>query len=131
MLAPRRTTAKTRTATTLLVMFLTAIMLALAIMVASASADAKAVALIVVSPIVLLCLVFIYYYWLGRAWSLAGASVLGAVGVALRLVISTQPSLEVGGGLPLHVTIAYVALGVSVSIASSLPYFELRKMRPT
>lgn len=116
-----------RSATALLEVFLVAVVVALAITLASASPAAKVVALAAVTPIVVLCLVFIRYCRRGMAWSFAGASVLGAVGVVLRLVVSTQPKLEVGGGLPLPVSAAYVCLGVAVSVSSSLSYLQLRR----
>lgn len=123
----RRTTAKAKAANSSLAIFIVAIILALAITVTSASPAARVLAFLAVVPIIAVCVALLYYCRLGRPWSFAGASVLGAIGVALRLVISTRPSLEVGGGLPLPITVVYVALGISVSLTNCLSYLELRK----
>ena len=39
-------------------------------------------------------------------------------GVVLRVIVSTQPSLEVGGGLPVGVTVLYIVIGSLVSLKS-------------
>jgi len=83
-----------------------------------------------VTPIIIISLVLVRYCRRGKVWSFAGASVLGAIGVALRLVVSTQPNLEVGGGLPLGVTAAYVALGTLVALLNFESVLELRRIAP-
>jgi len=112
-----------RTAIALLAVFLVAVVAALAITVSSVTPSVRLLAVAVVTPIIVLTLLLLSFELRGRSWSYAGAAVLGALGVGLRLVISTQPQLEVGGGLPLYVTVAYVALGVLV-VATSLGAFR-------
>jgi len=41
-------------------------------------------------------------------------------------LVSTQPSMEVGGGLPLPVTAFYVAIGLVLSATSLSAFLELR-----
>jgi hypothetical protein len=77
---------------------------------------------------IIISLVLIRYSREGRAWSFAGASVVGAFGVALRLVVSTQPGLEVGGGLPAWVSVLYVLIGVLVSVFNLASVLELRRI---
>ena len=69
---------------------------------------------------------FIYYCRRRKAWSYAGASVLGALGIILRVVVSTQPSLEVGGGLPVGVTVLYIVLGALFRLRATSLCLELR-----
>jgi len=54
---------------------------------------------------------------------------LGVVGVALRIVVSTQPNLEVGGELPLCVTVLYIVLGALVALVDFRFVLELRAVR--
>lgn len=115
-----------RVAVALLEVFIVAVLSALAVTVSTLSPAVALLALTSVTPIVVLSLVFIYYCRKQKAWSFAGAAVLGAVGVTLRVVISTQPSLEVGGGLPVGVTVLYIVLGVLVSLKSYESFLELR-----
>jgi hypothetical protein len=56
----------------------------------------------------------------------AGATILGAIGVLLRVIISTQPNIEVGGGLPVGVTALYIVLGALVSLKSYESWLELK-----
>ena len=51
---------------------------------------------------------------------------LGVVGLGLRLAISTQPSLEVGAGLPTWASALYIALGTWVAIWGVRSTLELR-----
>ncbi len=97
-----------------LLLFLLAILAALAITLGSVPASAKLIAGVLVIPIVVLTLLLLDFERRGRRWAFLGAAVLGVLGIALRLIVSTQPSLEVGGGLPVGVSIAYVLLGVAV-----------------
>jgi len=114
----RRPTKFARAATWLLGVFLIAILGALGVTVDQVP-DARGVAIVAVVPIILLTVVFIMYSRRGKPWAYAGGSALGAVGVALRIAVSTQPSLDVGGGLPVEVSALYLLLGVSV-VATNL-----------
>lgn len=115
-----------RSAIGLLEFFLVAIVVALGITIVSVPAGVQVLAGAVVSPIIVLSVVFIHYCRRRKIWSYAGASVLGAIGVLLRVVISTQPTLEVGGGLPIGVTVFYIVLGALVSLKSYECVLELR-----
>jgi len=116
-----------RTALGLLYIFVIAIVIALIITVASVSTEVQLLAIGSVTPIIILAFIFIYFCRKGKFWSFAGASILGAFGVILRVAISTQPSLEVGGGLPLGVTVLYIVLGALVSLKNYEAYLEARK----
>jgi hypothetical protein len=116
-----------RTATALLVLFLVAVLAALAVTLYSVAAPVQRVAASVVSPIIALGLVVLYFERRRRAWSFMGAAALGVLGVALRLVVSSRPELEVGGGLPLWVTVTYVALGSSMAATSLWAFRYLRR----
>ena len=120
-------TVNMKTAIGLLEVFVVAIVLALAVTLVNVSAEAKAIAVGVVSPIILLSIIFIYYCSKRKVWSYAGASILGAIGIILRVVVSTKPSLEVGGGLPVGVTALYIVLGALVSLKNYESVLELRK----
>ena len=85
---------------------------ALIVTLSSVSFSVQVIAIISVTPILILSAVFICFCRQGKAWSFAGASILGALGVILRVVVSTQPNLEVGGGLPVGVTALYIVIGV-------------------
>ncbi len=115
-----------RVAISLLEVFLVAILLALLVTLVSVSSETQLIAIGAVGPIILLSLIFIYYCRKRKAWSFVGASILGAFGVALRVAISTQPSLEVGGGLPVGVTVLYIVLGSLMSLKSYESFLELR-----
>jgi len=115
----KRALVAQRIAIALLVLFLVAIVVALVITLSSVAPAVRLIAGSLVSPIIALTLLFLYFESRGRPWSFAGAAVLGVLGVSLRLVVNTQPRLEVGGGLPIVVTIVYATLGILV-IASSL-----------
>lgn len=124
----RPPTASMRAATALMGVFLVAVVAALALTVADVP-GARLVAVVSVAPIVAITVVFIVFSARGRLWAFAGGSAVGAVGVALRVVVSTQPGLEVGGGLPIEVTALYLFLGVSVMLANLAVVLELRKTR--
>lgn len=115
-----------RAAVALLEVFVVAVLLALAVTVSTVSPAVALLALVSVTPVVALSLVFLHYCRKQKAWSFAGAAVLGAVGVTLRVVVSTRPGLEVGGGLPVGVTVLYIVLGVLVSLKSYESFLELR-----
>jgi len=111
----------------LLVVFLSAVILAFAVTIATGSAEMRLFAGVFVTPIIVLGMIFVYYSIKLKAWAYGGAAILGMVGVALRVVVSTMPSLEVGGGLPGSVTALYVTLGVMVSLENFESVLELRK----
>jgi FtsH-binding integral membrane protein len=108
-----------RTAMVLLALFLVAVLAALAVTLYSVASSVGILAASVVSPIIGLTLLFLYFERRRRPWSFAGAAFLGMLGVTLRLIVNSQSQLEVGGGLPLWVTVTYVALG-SLVVATSL-----------
>jgi len=116
-----------KTAIGLLEIFVVAIILALIVTITSVSSGVQLLATVLVSPIIILSIVFIYYCKKRRVWSYAGASILGAIGVILRVVISTKPNLEVGGGLPVGVTVLYIVIGTLVSLKNYESVLELRK----
>jgi len=122
----QRLTINMKTAIGLLEIFLIAILVALFITVAYVPTEVKFIALGAVSPFVILTIVFIHYCRRGKLWSFAGASILGAAGVLLRVAVSTQPNLEVGGGLPVGVTILYIVIGALVSLINYESVLELR-----
>jgi hypothetical protein len=119
----------TKTAIVLLEVFLVAIIAALVITIASVPVGVKMIASGTVSPIAALTALFIFYCRRGMIWAFAGASVLGAVGVILRVIVSTKPSLEVGGGLPVGVTVLYIVLGSFVSLKNYGCVVEMRMRR--
>lgn len=106
--------------------FLGAVVLALLVTVYSVPDNVKVLALTIVAPFVALGLLLIRYCRRGSAWAFAGCAILAAAGVGLRLVINAHPNLEVGGGLPLWVTVVYVALGLSVSLSSGWAAFAIK-----
>jgi len=110
------------------VVFLLAVLVALALTLSSVSAAARGVALVAVVPIVTLTVFLLFMERTDRRWSYGGAAVLGSIGVTLRLVISTRPSLEVGGGLPITVTIAYVGLGTALAVTSVWSFLSFRRV---
>lgn len=111
----------------LLEVFVVAIILALIVTIASVSVRVQLLATVIVSPIIILSIFFIYYCRKRKIWGFAGASILGAFGVILRVIISTKPSLEVGGGLPVGVTVLYIVIGALVSLKNYESVLELRK----
>ncbi|MGI0128803.1 MAG: hypothetical protein ACREEC_01380 [Thermoplasmata archaeon] len=108
-------------------MFLLTVVAALAVTLWSVPPSVKLIAGVAVVPIVALTLVLLFFEGTDRSWSFAGAAALGVVGVTLRLIVNTMPSLEVGGGLPVGVTIAYVALGLAAIGTSLWSYFSRGK----
>ena len=115
-----------KTAIVLLEIFLIAIILALIVTVINSVFEVQLLAITLVSPIIILNIVFIYYCRKRKVWSYAGASILGVIGVILRVIISTQPNLEVGGGLPVGITVLYIVLGVLVALKNYESFLELR-----
>ncbi len=117
-----------RTAVGLLELFLVAIILAFLATFVSGTTEMRFLSIAFITPITILSIVFIYYCRRKKVWSYAGASILGALGVILRVAVSTQPSLEVGGGLPVGVTVLYIVLGALVSLKNYEAMLELRKI---
>ena len=116
-----------RAAVGLLGIFVIAIIFAFLVTLVTGTTEMRLLSAALITPIIVLSLVFIYYCRKRRGWSYAGASILGAIGVILRVVVSTQPSLEVGGGLPVGVTALYIVLGSLVSLKCYESILELRK----
>jgi FtsH-binding integral membrane protein len=115
-----------RAAIALLEIFVIAVVLAFLITVDTGSSEMQLLAMALVGPIIILGVIFIYYCRKRRVWSFAGALVLALVGVILRVVVSTQPNLEVGGGLPVGVTVLYIVLGSLLALKSYESLLELR-----
>ena len=104
-----------KTSLVLLEVFLVAIVIALIVTIMNSVFAVQILAITLVSPIIILTIVFIYYCRRRNVWSYAGASILGVIGVILRVIISTQPNLEVGGGLPIGITVLYMVVGALVA----------------
>ncbi len=115
-----------KTSIGLLELFLVAIILALIVTIMNSVFEVQLLAITLISPIIILNIVFIYYCRKRKVWSYAGASILGAIGVILRVIISTQPNLEVGGGLPVGITVLYIVLGALVSLKNYEAMLELK-----
>ncbi len=114
-----------KTSIVLLELFLVAILLALIVTVMNSVFEVQLLAVTLISPLIILNIIFIYYCRKRKLWSYAGASILGAIGVMLRVIISTQPNLEVGGGLPVGITVLYIVLGALVSLKNYEAMLEL------
>ena len=110
----------------LLEVFLAAIVLALIITIYNSTFEVQLLAIALVSPLIILNIVFVYFCRKRKVWSYAGASILGAIGVILRVIVSTQPNLEVGGGLPVGITALYIVLGALVSLKNYEAMIELK-----
>jgi len=115
-----------RTSIVLLEVFLVAIILALIVTVLNSVFEVQLLAITLISPIIILNIVFIYFCRKRKVWSYAGASILGAIGVILRVIVSTQPNLEVGGGLPIGITVLYIVLGALVAMKNYEAMLELK-----
>ena len=115
-----------RVAVGLLELVLVAIILAFLATFITGTIEMRLLSIAFVTPIVILSIVFIYSCRKRKVWSYAGASILGALGVILRVAVSTQPSLEIGGGLPVGVTALYIVLGALVSLKNYEALLELR-----
>ena len=116
-----------RTTVGLLELFVLAIILAFAVTFTTGTPEMQILSAAFATPIVILGLIFIRYCRRRKVWSYAGASILGALGVVLRVAVSTEPGLEVGGGLPTGVTVLYIVLGALVALKSYESMLELRK----
>ena len=116
-----------KTAIGLLEVFVVAIILALIVTIISTTLEVQLLAITLVSPLIILNIIFIYHCKRRKVWSYAGASILGAIGVILRVIVSTHPNLEVGGGLPVGITVLYIVLGALVSLKNYEAFLELRE----
>ena len=114
-----------RTAITLLELLLVAIILALIVTILNTTAQVQLLAITVVTPQIILIIIFIYYCKKKKVWSYAGATILAILGIILRVVISTQPNLEVGGGLPVGISSLYIVLGALVALKNYEAMIEL------
>ena len=123
-------TVNMRTAIALLEIFVVAIVLAFLVTLSAGTFEMQAISVSLIIPIIILSLVLVYYCRKGKAWSFVGASIIGVVGVGLRVVVSSQPNLEVGGGLPVGVTVLYIVLGTLVALKSYESVLESRAVRP-
>ena len=103
-----------------------AIILAFLATFATGTSEMRLLSVAFITPIVILSVIFIYFCRRRKVWSYAGASILGALGVILRVAVSTQPNLEVGGGLPVGVTALYIVLGALVSMKNYESMLELK-----
>jgi hypothetical protein len=122
-------TTNMRTAIGLLEVLAVAIIFAFIVAIVNGTAEIRLIALSVVTPQIILILIFIYYCRRKKVWSYAGASIFGAIGVILRVVVSTQPNLEVGGGLPIGITALYIVLGALVSLKNYEAMIELKETK--
>jgi peptidoglycan/LPS O-acetylase OafA/YrhL len=120
-------TVNMRTAIILLEIFVVAIIVAFAVTFTTGTAEMQTLSVGFISPILVLSLIFIYYCKRKKVWSFAGASILGIIGVVLRVAVSTQPNVEVGGGLPAGVTALYIVIGALVALKSYESVLELKK----
>ncbi len=116
-------------ASTLLLLFLAAILTALAITLWSVALPVKLLAGALVAPVIALSALFLVLELRQRPRGFLGAAALGLVGIVLRLIINTQPQFEVGGGLPIAVTVGYLSLGISVVGSSLWAYVRLSRNR--
>jgi peptidoglycan/LPS O-acetylase OafA/YrhL len=116
-----------RTAIGLLELFVVAVILAFAVTFTTGTPNMQILSAVAITPVIILSLIFIRYCRRRKAWSYAGATILGVFGVVLRVAVSTQPNLEVGGGLPIGVTALFIVLGALVALKSYESMLELRK----
>lgn len=116
-----------RIAIVVLTLFLLAIVVALAITLVSVAPSVRLLAGSVVLPILGLGLAFLYLERRRRSWSFVGAAALGVLGVVVRLIVNAHPDLEVGGGLPLSVTVVYAGLGILVAATSLWAFSSTRE----
>jgi len=115
-----------RTAVTLLALYLAAVVATLAVTLAETSPDVGLLTCVVVAPITVLSVVCIHLCRRRNLQGLAGALMQGVIGVGLRPAIGSQPSLEVGGGLPVWVSAICILLGALVTTWSVWSVLELR-----
>ncbi len=115
-----------KTTIVLLEVFIVAILTAFAITFTTGTSEIRLLALGFVVPIASLGIIFIHYCRKMIRGSYAGSAILVVVGILLRVAVSSQPNLEVCGGLPIGVTTLYIALGALLSLKSYESFLELR-----
>jgi FtsH-binding integral membrane protein len=115
-----------RTAISLTEIFVVAILLAFLVTFINGTTEMRVISVAFITPVTVLGLAFSYYCRKRKVWSFAGASVLGILGVILRVVVSTQPGLEVGGGIPVAITALYIVLGALMALKNYESVLELR-----
>jgi hypothetical protein len=113
-----------RTAITLLEVLLVAIIIALIVTILN-TAQVQLLAISVVTPQIILIIIFIYYCRKKKVWSYGGATILAILGITLRVIVSIQPNLEVGGGLPVAISTLYIVLGALVALKNYEAMIEL------
>jgi hypothetical protein len=116
-----------RLALALQLAFLLAVLVALGVTLASTGTEVRLIALAAVLPIVGLTVFCLRASWIERWWGFVGAGALGIVGVGLRLAVNTDPGLEVGGGLPVEVTVLYVVMGSLVTLSSLASAIQMHR----
>jgi FtsH-binding integral membrane protein len=114
-----------RTAITLLEVLLVAIIIALIVTILNTTAQVQLLAISVVTPQIILIIIFIYYCRKKKVWSYGGATILAILGITLRVIVSIQPNLEVGGGLPVAISTLYIVLGALVALKNYEAMIEL------
>ena len=65
------------------------IILAFIATLTTGTAEMRLISVALITPFIILSLAFIYYCRKRKVWGYAGASILGAVGVVLRVIVST------------------------------------------
>ncbi len=110
----------------LLEVFVIAIIIAFIITFMSGTIEIRLISSLAVIPQIVLTFVFIYYCKKKKFWSYVGSFLLGSIGLILRVIISMQPTLEVGGGLPVSVSTLYIVLATLVILKSYESLLELR-----
>ena len=95
-----------RTAITLLEVLLVAIIIALIVTILNTTAQVQLLAISVVTPQIILI-------------------ILAILGITLRVIVSIQPNLEVGGGLPVAISTLYIVLGALVALKNYEAMIEL------
>jgi len=78
-----------RTAIGLQKIFVITIILAFIATLTTGTAEMRLISVALITPFIILSLAFIYYCRKRKVWGYAGASILGAVGVVLRVIVST------------------------------------------
>jgi hypothetical protein len=111
-----------------LALLLVAVIVALAITLCPVLPAVRILAGFVATPIIVLMVLFLYSELRGQSWSYAGAATLGALGAGFRLIVNGHPELEVGGDLPLAVTVVYASLGTLVVATSLWAFCSSRKV---
>lgn len=119
-------TVNMKTALSLLIIFLVAIILAFLVTIITGTTEMRLLSIVVIMPLSAISLVLIFFCRRRKMWGYLGASILGAFGVILRVAVSTQPNLEVGGGLPPAITTLYIILGALLAMKSFESALELR-----